>query len=209
MIFDAGISSSRTRFSSNRIPFKRPSEVADAVAHPPILEPELGHKEAENVENSTVLAKSVKWRSTLLETICGIISELVKNDVTSIKGNDLKRMIDDVNEINNLKVEVVWLQTRLTGILEARQILKQSRTLKEKKDSIIKFIEIAESELKECEAEKKELSEKLKVVCDKEADWKKRLVRMHDESTKTFKRIKDGKSKVRQFLNGSLVDDLI
>ena len=155
------------------------------------------------------LAKSVKWRSALLETICGIVSELVKNDVTNIKGKDLKRMIDDVNEINNLKVEVVWLQTRLTEILEARQILKQSGTLKEKKDSISKFIEIAESELKECEAEKKELSEKLKVVCDKEADWKKRLARMHDESTKTFKRIKDAKSKVRQFLNGSLVDNLL
>jgi len=158
---------------------------------------------------SSCLAKSVKWRSALLETICGIISELDKKKVTNFKGKDLKRMIDDINEINNLKVEVVWLQTRLTEILEARQILKQSRMLKEKKDSISKFIEIAESELKECEAEKNELSEKLKVVCDKEADWKKRLARMHDESTKTFKRIKDAKSKVRQFLNGSLVDDLI
>jgi len=28
--------------------------VSDPVAHPPILEPELGHKEAENDEKSTV-----------------------------------------------------------------------------------------------------------------------------------------------------------
>jgi hypothetical protein len=50
------------------------------------------------------LAKSVKWCSTLLKMICGIVSEPVKNDVTNIKGKDLKKMIDDFNELNNLRV---------------------------------------------------------------------------------------------------------
>jgi len=162
------------------------------------------------------VTKSVKFRSAFLEMICEIISDLDKKHVANIKGNDLKIKIGEVNDIKNLKVEVEWLHTRLTEILEARQILKQSGTLKDKKDSIRKFIEIAKSELKECEAEKKrvtdklrELSEKLKAVSDKEADWKERLTRMQDESTKTSQRVKDVKSKVRRFLDCSLIDGLL
>lgn len=162
------------------------------------------------------MTKSVKFRSAFLDTICEIISDLDKKDIANIKGNDLKIKIGDVNDIKNLKVEVEWLHTRLTEILEARQILKKSGTLKEKKDSIRKFIEIAEGELKECEVEKKkvseklkELSEKLKAICDKEADWKERLTRMQDESTKTSQRVKDVKSKVRRFVDCSLIDGLL
>ncbi|GAU35912.1 hypothetical protein TSUD_69450 [Trifolium subterraneum] len=150
-------------------------------------------------------AESVVYRSALLEMICGIISELDKKDVCNIKGKDLKKKINLVDEIKTMEVEVEWLHTRLTEILEARQILKQSGKMKEKLDSNRESIEIAESALKECETAKK----KLKAICDKEALWKERLARSQDESTKTYQEIKSAKSRVKRFLNSSLVDDLL
>jgi ribosomal protein S21 len=130
---------------------------------------------------------------------------LDNKDVTNIKGKDLKEKISLVNEIKIMEVEVEWLRTRLTEILEARQILKQSGKLKEKFDSNKESIEIAESALRECETAKK----KLKAICDKETLWKERLARSQHESTKTYQEIKSAKSRVKQFLNCSLVDDLL
>ncbi|XP_045824619.1 uncharacterized protein LOC123917051 isoform X2 [Trifolium pratense] len=150
-------------------------------------------------------AESVVYRSALLEMICGIISELDKMDVANITGKDLKKKISLVDEIKMMEVEVEWLHTRLTEIFEARQILKQSGKLKEKLDSNKESIEIAESALQECETAKK----KLKAICDKEALWKERLARSQDECTKTYQEIKSARSRVKQFLNCSLVDDLL
>jgi hypothetical protein len=151
------------------------------------------------------IAKSVNYRSKLLELICEIISELDNKDVTNIKGKDLKKKISLVDEIKIMEVEVEWLRTRLTEILEARQILKQSGKLKEKFDSNKESIEIAESALQECETAKK----KLKAICDKETLWKERLAKSQHESTKTYQEIKSAKSRVKRFLNCSLVDDLL
>ncbi|KAK2438452.1 hypothetical protein QL285_023226 [Trifolium repens] len=168
----------------------------------PILRKIIG-KHGDIAQNC--IAKSVNYRSKLLELICEIISELDNKDVTNIKGKDLKKKIGLVDEIKIMEVEVEWLHTRLTEILEARQILKQSGKLKEKFDSNKESIEIAESALQECETAKK----KLKAICDKETLWKERLAKSQHESTKTYQEIKSAKSRVKRFLNCSLVDDLL
>jgi ABC-type transporter Mla subunit MlaD len=102
-------------------------------------------------------------------------------------------------------VEVDWLHVRLKEILEVRGIFKQSGTLKEKMVNNKKFIEIAESALEECEAQKK----KLKAILDQEALWKERLAKRQDASAKTSQEISSAKSKVSRFLNSSLVHDLL
>ncbi|XP_058735768.1 uncharacterized protein LOC131607829 [Vicia villosa] len=152
-------------------------------------------------------AKSVKFRSMMLEIICEVISALDKKDVTNLKG--VKKMIGQIDDVKEMKVEVEWLHTRLTEILEARQVFKQCGKLKEKIDNITGFTEIAESELKECEDEKKKLWLKLKEICDIEADWKKRLARMQEESIMASQSVKDAMSKVKRFYKRSLIDDLL
>lgn len=159
---------------------------------------------------------SVKYRSMLLEIICVIISELDKKDVTKVKENVLRSKIGLVNGIKSMEMEVEWLHMRLVEILEARKILELFDTLKDKKDNNRKLIEMAENTLEECEAEKKEvlemrsaICEREKAICGRETVCKEKLVKLKDESTKISQTVKYAKSKVRRFLNCSLLDGLI
>ncbi|WJX65347.1 hypothetical protein P8452_50020 [Trifolium repens] len=112
--------------------------------------------------------------------------------------------------------EVKWLHTRLTEIREARQILKQLGPMKDRFDNNRESIEIAESTLKAFEDKKMEASEKLKEasknfdeICKKEVDWKDKLARSRDKSIEISQKIVNATSKVKQFLNCSLIDDLL
>jgi chromosome segregation ATPase len=98
----------------------------------------------------------------------------------------------------------------------ARQFLEQLGPMKDRFDSNRESIEIAESTLKAFEDKKMEASEKLKEasknydeICKKEADWKEKLGRSRDKSIKISQKIENATSKVKQFLNCSLVDDLL
>ncbi|CAJ2677169.1 unnamed protein product [Trifolium pratense] len=155
------------------------------------------------------LAKSVKYRSKLLELICEIISEFEMKNISKIKESVLKSKIDLVDEIKNMKVEVEWLRRRLAEVDDARDILKQFAMLKEKTDNNRKLIEDANSELLECEEQKKELLEKLDAIRDKETACKQRLAIATDDSTKISRTVRFAKSKVGRFLNSSVMDGLI
>ncbi|KAI5433547.1 uncharacterized protein LOC127121094 [Lathyrus oleraceus] len=155
------------------------------------------------------VTESVRHRSELLEIICGIISDFEKKDVRSIKGSSLKDKIALVDGLRNMKVEVEWLHARLTEVLEANEILMQSSELKQKAAKNRKLVEQSELELEECEAQKKELTEKLKTVCEKETLCKENLARAKDESAATSRVIGFAISKVGRFLNCSMVDALI
>ncbi|CAK8567630.1 unnamed protein product [Lathyrus sativus] len=67
----------------------------------------------------------------------------------------------------------------------------------------------SELELEECEALKKELTEKLKAVCEKETLSIENLARAKDESAATSRIIGFAIAKVGRFLNCSMVDALI
>lgn len=152
-------------------------------------------------------ARTMKYRSVMLENICEVICALDNQNVTNLKG--VEQMIDQINDVKVMEVKVDWLLTRLNEILEARQAFKESSKLKEKTDSITEFIEIAKKELKESEDDKKKFSQKLKEACDKEAEWKARLAGMQEESIMAYQRIKDATSKVKRFLKCSLIDGLL
>ncbi|XP_057422442.1 uncharacterized protein LOC130716252 [Lotus japonicus] len=172
----------------------------------PILSKIL-NKHGDIAENCVVL--TMKYRSKLLEVICEIISELQDKEFGKIKDDNLREMIALVNEIKNLKVDIEWLHQRLVQILEARQILKQSGVLKEKKDSNIKDIETAEKELGEFKEQKKELEAKFRSICEKEIVCKESQATAKVKSTRIRATIKSAKYKVRRFLNCSLADDLL
>lgn len=183
--------------------------------HMPVLRKIIG-KHGDIVKNCTT--KFVKFRSLFLEAICEIIAELDKKNasIANISSKNLEKKIDVVSYIKNQNVDVEWLHSRLTEILEARRILKQTCKLKQETDSVRMVTEAAERDLNKWETRKEELTEKvkeifheLKEVTDKEADCKERLARAHDESTKISQIVKDAKSKVRRFLDCSLIDDLL
>ncbi|KAK2365558.1 phospholipase protein (PEARLI 4) family protein [Trifolium repens] len=159
---------------------------------------------------------SMEYRSMLLDRICRIVYELEKKNVTNIKDKELEKQIVLVDDIKTNEVEVKWLHTRLTEIREGRKILMQLGPMKDRFDSNRESIEIAESTLKAFEDKKMEASEKLKEasknydeICKKEADWKEKLGRSRDKSIKISQKIENATSKVKQFLNCSLVDDLL
>jgi len=154
------------------------------------------------------MAKSVEFRSVLLEMICRIISDLDGKNVTNIREEVLKTKIDQLDEIKSMKVEVEWLRTRLVEAIDARDIMKKFVMLKEKTDDNKKLIEDAESELKECEEEKKEMAERLRAICDKETACKQRLAIAKDESATIATTVGYAKSKVKRFMKCSVVDGL-
>ncbi|GAU35910.1 hypothetical protein TSUD_69430 [Trifolium subterraneum] len=155
------------------------------------------------------MAKSVNYRSKLLELICEIISEFEMKNLSKIKESVLKSKIGLVDEMRNMKVEVEWLRMRLAEVYDARDILKQFAILKEKTDDNRKLIEDAKSELVECEEQKKEVLEKLEAIRDKESACKQRLASATDDSTKISRTVRFAKSKVKRFLYSSVMDGLI
>jgi chromosome segregation ATPase len=166
---------------------------------------------------------SMEYRSMFLDRICRIVYELDKKNVTNIKDNELEKQIVLVDDIKTNDVEVNWLHTRLTEIRVARQFLEQLGPMKDRFDSNRESIEIAESTLKAFEDKKMEASEKLKEaseklkeasknfeeICKKEADWKEKLARSQDKSVEISQTIENATSKVKQFLNCSLINDLL
>ncbi|WVZ25057.1 hypothetical protein V8G54_003601 [Vigna mungo] len=162
-------------------------------------------------ENSLIL--TARFRSLLLETICEIISELKDKDLVKIKEDRLQSMIALANEMKNMQVNIEWLHLRLEEIYEARKILKQSGMLKERKDSNKKVIETMKRELDQCQQEKEALEAKFQSlrerICDKETACKETLARAQDEYACISQTITDAKSKVKRFLNCSLVNGLL
>lgn len=167
------------------------------------------------LKNCTV--STMKFRSALLEMICGIISELQGKDLRQIKKDVLHNIIKLVDEIKNMEVDIEWLRRLLVDMLKAKQDYGENfGKLKEKKDSNKKTIEDAETKLAECQEQKKKLSAKYKEVeallestLDEEIVCKEALAKAKDESTKTAQTIKCAISKVERFLDCSPVDDLL
>ncbi|XP_058745130.1 uncharacterized protein LOC131617877 [Vicia villosa] len=152
---------------------------------------------------------SAKHRSELLEIICGIILDFEKKDVRSIKESSLRNKIALVDGIRNMKVEVEWLHKRLNDVLEAKELLMNSSNLKVKVAKNRKIVKQSELELEECEAQKKELTDKLKAICEKEILCKENLARAKKESATASRIVGFAITKVGRFLNCSMVDALI
>ncbi|KAK7318696.1 hypothetical protein RJT34_03402 [Clitoria ternatea] len=156
----------------------------------------------------TVEGYKVK-RDSMPIMICDIVSELQGNDFNQIKENELHNMIALANEIKDMKVNIQRLYLRLQKILEAKQVYQRSVLLKEKKNNKQRFIETMEKKMEECEAEKIVVAAKFPSPCDKETSYKETIARVGEESIRIVATIRCTTSKIRHFLNCSLVDDLL
>ncbi|KAJ7953056.1 Phospholipase-like [Quillaja saponaria] len=77
----------------------------------------------------------VEYRSSLLEAVCDILKRLQEAEITHFTPVDVKDMLELVGDLRNVNIEVEWLHDRLKQILEVMELLKQSRTLKEAKET--------------------------------------------------------------------------
>lgn len=189
---------------------KWPMDTVDGYWVKPELMPilrKIRSKHGDIVRNCTAVA--VKERSLLLEMICSVILQLQEKEISKISEDFLRRQIAAVNHLKNLKVETEWLHTKLDEMLEARKILNQCGMLKEKKESNRKTLENAESKLKECQKQKKEMETKLRSLLDEKSICTETLKREMDESKRIAQNTKYVASKVRRFINYSAVDDLL
>lgn len=168
-------------------------------------------KHGDVFENSLIL--TARFRSVILEAICEIISELKDKDLNKITEDRLHNMIALANEMKTMQMNIEWLHLRLQEIYEARKILKQSGMLKERKDSNKRVIETAKRELDQCQEEKEALEARFQSlrerIFDKETACKETLARAQDEYVCISQTITDAKSKVKRFLNCSLVNGLL
>ncbi|KAK7247345.1 hypothetical protein RIF29_42226 [Crotalaria pallida] len=157
------------------------------------------NKYGDVVQNCTLV--TTESRTMLLEIICEIILKLQEKGFSETKQDHLKDMIVIVNDMKNKKVDVEWLLQRLSAILEAKQIIKQASTLKEKKVCSRETIE-------NLEKEKVALAAKIQLLNDAMTVCKEKLARARDESALITATFSDSKSKLKPFLS-SLVDGLL
>ncbi|XP_062076275.1 uncharacterized protein LOC133781228 [Humulus lupulus] len=91
---------------------------------------------------------STQGRSRFLEDVCEIVKTLQDPNFLKITQEEIQSKFDYVCDLLNLNIQVWWLQKRLADILEAKQFVKQSSTLKWEKDKQMEMISEKERELK-------------------------------------------------------------
>ncbi|OIW00362.1 hypothetical protein TanjilG_05712 [Lupinus angustifolius] len=176
----------------------------------PVLMPivkQIISKHGDIFKNCTVV--TTKYRSKLLEMICNIIIDLQERKISETNEDHLQDIVLLLDDMKNKNVDVEWLHQRLVEILQAREVLKQTSMLKEKKEFSRQNVENAEKELKEKERDKDGLAILLKAACAEVADCKEKLAAVRDESARIKETIADSESKANRFLNCSLVGDLL
>ncbi|OIW00366.1 hypothetical protein TanjilG_05716 [Lupinus angustifolius] len=164
-------------------------------------------KHGDIFKNCTVV--TTKYRSKLLEMICNIIIDLQEKKFSETNEDHLQDIVLLLDDMKNKNVDVEWLHQRLVEILQAREVLKQTSMLKEKREFSRQKVENTEKELKEKEIDKDRLAILLKAACAEVADCKEKLAAARDESARIDETIADSESKAGRFLNCSLVDDLL
>lgn len=139
--------------------------------------------------------QTVQCRSSFFECICGIIQELQALVFTEVTLGELKSMRAVVMDLEHVRLDVGWLGKRLDDIIEAKQLVKQSSSLKEAMNKNKQGIE-------EIEKENEAIAEKLRVNHEK-------LAAIKAEATPINGTISEAKEKVKRFYKRSLVEGLL
>lgn len=93
---------------------------------------------------------SVNISSSLLELVCDIYKKLEETDnFRSINPKELQSMLDEVRDLESANLDVGWLSQRLNDISQAKQLVKDSRKLKEAKTRNPAGMETSKKELEE------------------------------------------------------------
>ncbi|PON71501.1 hypothetical protein PanWU01x14_072980 [Parasponia andersonii] len=86
---------------------------------------------------------------------------LQETDFVRITQEEIQSKVDYVCDLAYVNMEVGWLHQRLTDILEAKQLVKQSSTLKAVKDKNTEFIDEQKRKLKCYNLDMRALEEKI------------------------------------------------
>ncbi|XP_059300265.1 uncharacterized protein LOC132052648 [Lycium ferocissimum] len=173
----------------------------------PVLE-KIFHKYGGIAWNSSFT--SVNFCSSLLELVCDIYNRLEETNLQSITSTKLQSMLDQVRDLESVKLDVWWLHRRLNDISEAKQLGKDSCKLKETKTRNLVVMEINKKRLEELN---KELA-----ACNIATyhALQERILKTEDEfriarseNEKIMQDFAHLKANVKGFLMKSLVHDLL
>ncbi|XP_059670814.1 uncharacterized protein LOC132316338 [Cornus florida] len=152
---------------------------------------------------------SIRSRSSFLEMICEIIQKLHDTEFIRITPVDLKSMLDQVRDLETVRMEVGWLRERLDDIFEAMQLFRGYSTLKEAQRRKVPAIEKKKEELKSINMEIVDLLEKFVFLKEKAALAEEELTPMKAEAEKIDETVSETKAKVKCFYQKSLVHGLV
>ncbi|PON99564.1 Phospholipase-like [Trema orientale] len=145
---------------------------------------------------------SIEGRSRFLEDVCDILRTLQETDFVRITQEEIQSKVDYVCDLAYVNMEVGWLHQRLTDILEAKQLVKQSSTLKAVKDKNTEFIDEQKRKLKCYNLDMRALEEKI-------SSTEAVLAAAEVEAGRINEKHCVAKGKVRILYNRSLADDLV
>ncbi|KAK9285949.1 hypothetical protein L1049_025151 [Liquidambar formosana] len=146
--------------------------------------------------------QTMQPRSSILEIVCGIILKLQESEFTQITPVELNTMRAIVSDLEGVRLDVRWLCQRLDDIIEAKQLVKHSSTMKKAKGRNKQVIEETEKELKKLEVDMEDLVKKISLTNEKLDAMKAEAVVLNETTS-------DAKTKVGRFYRRSLVDGVV
>ncbi|XP_059623566.1 uncharacterized protein LOC132266651 [Cornus florida] len=145
---------------------------------------------------------SITTRSSLLDVISSIVQKLQATEFKLITADELTSLLEQVRDLESVKMEVGWLRQRLADISEAMQLFKGYSSLKGEHRRRIQAVEKKEEELKSFHRQIRVLQERVILAEDE-------LIPMKAEAVKIDETVSETKAKVKSFCQKSLVHGLI
>ncbi|XP_016438003.1 uncharacterized protein LOC107763994 [Nicotiana tabacum] len=152
---------------------------------------------------------SVNISSSLLELFCDIYKKLEETDFRSINPKELQSMLDEVRDLESANIDVGWLSRRLNDISQAKQLVKDSRKLKEAKTRNLAVMETSKKELEEMKEEWAACVATCHVLQERIRKKEDEFGIARCENEMIMQQFEDSKAKVNDFLKKSLVHDLL
>lgn len=153
---------------------------------------------------------SVNISSSLLELVCDIYKKLEETDnFRSINPKELQSMLDEVRDLESANLDVGWLSQRLNDISQAKQLVKDSRKLKEAKTRNLAVMETSKKELEEMKEEWAACVATCHVLQERIRKKEDEFGIARCENEMIMQQFEDSKAKVNDFLKKSLVHDLL
>ncbi|XP_012072897.1 uncharacterized protein LOC105634627 [Jatropha curcas] len=146
--------------------------------------------------------KTPEGRSLALENLSEFIQTFQTKKFCELPQLEIEKALALVHDFRTAGLEVDWLQPRLKDMLEAKQLIKQSSTLKERRDKSNQVIKEKKEELEVYEPQLLALQEKVNLA-------KKKLASAQAEAETIREKVSNAKAKVRFFVDHSPLDGLL
>lgn len=139
--------------------------------------------------------ESPRTRSVFLEMVCGISRKLEKIRFVDITTSEVNALLQDIYDLEHLKIDVQWLHQRMDEISQAKHLLRSYSDLKKENARNLELIERKEEELAV-------LQQKILLAEDE-------LAAMKIKAEESNKKVTDIKEKTVAFYQKSLMHGLL